>query len=66
MRYLYVISQWLVLYYALSGGIAGVAVTLANITPIFVFALSILLLHEHPTLRKSVAAILVLVLSLLI
>lgn len=66
VRGLFVITQWLLLYYALSRGNAGVTLTLGNITPIFVFAFSVLFLRERPTLRKLTAAGLVLGLSLLI
>lgn len=65
-RGLVVISQWILLYYALSMGSAGVAITLGNITPIFVFIMGILFLREKPTLKKLLAAALILVLSLLI
>lgn len=65
-RGLVVISQWVLLYYSLSLGNAGVAITLGNITPIFVFILSIIFIKEKPTLRKMICAFLILVLSLLI
>ncbi len=65
-RGLFVISQWVLLYFALSHGNAGVTVTLANITPIFVFVLSTLFLGEKPTMKKVLASVLVLVLSLII
>lgn len=66
VRGLFVISQWVLLYYALSQGNAGVTLTLGNTTPIFVFLLSIVFLREKPTIKKIIAAILVLILSLLI
>ncbi|MFA6514138.1 MAG: EamA family transporter [Patescibacteria group bacterium] len=65
-RGLFVIAQWILLYWALSKGSAGVTLTLGNITPIFVFILSIIFLKEKPTLKKLLAAGLVLVLSFLI
>ena len=65
-RGLFVIAQWVLLYFALSRGNAGVTVTLANITPIFVFILSAFFLKEKPTIKKVAASILVLVLSLVI
>ncbi|MBI2888661.1 MAG: DMT family transporter [Candidatus Liptonbacteria bacterium] len=65
-RGLFVISQWVLLYFALSRGNAGVTVTLANITPIFVFVLSAIFLAEKPTMKKVIASILVLALSLII
>lgn len=65
-RSLFVIAQYVLLYIAITRGSTGVAVTLGNITPIFVFLLGVLLLGESPTWRKAVAAGLVLVLSLLI
>ncbi len=66
LRALVVIAQWILLYTALAQGSAGVSVTLANVTPVFVFIVSILFLHEKPTLKKVIAASLVIVLSLLI
>jgi drug/metabolite transporter (DMT)-like permease len=65
-RGLFVISQWLLLYYALSKGSAGVTVTLGNITPIFVFILAALFLREKVTIKKALTAVAVLALSLLI
>lgn len=65
-RGLFVISQYLLLYYALTKGSAGVTITLGNITPIFVFVLAVLFLKEKVTLKKAVTAVSVLVLSLLI
>ena len=66
IRGLFAIAQWLLLYYALSMGNAGVTVTLGNITPIFVFILAALFLSERITTKKVVTAIAVLILSLLI
>lgn len=66
IRSLIVIAQWVLLYYALTTGSAGVTVTLGNITPIFVFFLSMIFLHEKPTWKKSLTAILILILSFLI
>ncbi len=65
-RGLFVIAQWLLLYYALTVGSAGVTITLANLTPIFVFLLSAAWLKEKITVRKIIASILILALSLII
>lgn len=65
-RGLIVIAQWLLLYYALSLGNAGVTVTLANITPIFVFIFGGVILKEKMTLKKLVASVLILWLSFVI
>jgi len=61
-----VISQWGLLYWALSRGQAGVTITLANITPIFVFILGGLFLHEKITGKKVLASILIVGLSLMV
>lgn len=66
VRGLVVIAQWILLYFALSVGNAGVTVTLANITPIFVFILGIFFLREKITIKKVLAALCILVLSLII
>lgn len=66
VRGLFVISQWLLLYYALSMGSAGVTLTLGNITPIFVFVFGALFLKEKITYKKVLTVISVLILSLLI
>lgn len=66
LRGLFVIAQWVLLYFALSQGNAGVSVTLGNITPIFVFILSAIFLREKPTLKKLLVSILILGLSLVI
>lgn len=66
VRGLFVISQYLLLYYALSKGSAGVTVTLGNITPIFVFVLGVMFLKEKLTYKKAMTAVAVLALSLLI
>lgn len=66
VRGLFVITTWVLLYFALSRGNAGVTVTLGNITPIFTFILGILILGERPTVKKALTAVLILVLSLLI
>ncbi len=65
-RGLVVIAQWLLLYYALTRGSAGVTITLANITPIFVFVLGALFLKEKITPKKVFAALSILVLSFII
>ena len=64
VRGLFVIAQWILLYSALSTGSIGVSLTLANITPIFVFILGAIFLKEKPTIKKALTAILVLVLSI--
>lgn len=66
VRSLFVIVQWVLIYYAFTKGSAGVTLTLSNITPIFVFILSAIFLRERPTFKKVLAASLVLVLSLII
>ena len=66
LRSLLVIGQYLLFYYALSLGSAGITVTLANIAPAFVLLLGIIFLGERPQLKKALAAILILVLSLII
>jgi len=63
IRSIFVIAQWVLLYYALTYANAGVVVTLGNITPAFVFILAILFLKEKITYKKITAAVLVLVLS---
>lgn len=63
LRGLLVITQWVFLYQAIKSTSAGVAVTLGNVTPIFVFIFSIFLLKEKPTPKKACAAILVVLLS---
>lgn len=66
IRGLFVIGQWLLLYFALTIGNSGVTITLANITPIFVFVLGAIFLREQVTTKKLLAAISVLILSLLL
>jgi drug/metabolite transporter (DMT)-like permease len=65
-RGLFVIAQWVLLYFALSRGNAGVSVTLGNITPIFVFILSMLFLHEKPTWKKAITCTMILAISIII
>ncbi len=64
VRCLFVIVQWVLLYYALTTGNAGVTVTLANITPIFVFILGAIFLREKITAKKIITASLIVILSL--
>lgn len=66
LRGLFVIVQWVLLYYAIGKGSAGVSVTLWNITPIFVFILSIIFLKEKPTRKKLIVSVLILILSFLL
>ena len=56
-RSFFVMGKWFFLYYALKKGNAGVTMTLANITPIFVFILSLFFLQEKFTLKKVLAII---------
>ena len=65
-RGLFVIAQWALLYYALFKGSIGVSVTLANITPIFVFILGAIFLKEKPTVKRAVAAVMILIMSLIL
>jgi drug/metabolite transporter (DMT)-like permease len=65
-RGLFVIGQWILLYYALTFGSAGVAVTLGNITPVFVLLMSISFLDESFSTKKFLAALAVLCVSLVI
>jgi drug/metabolite transporter (DMT)-like permease len=66
IRCLVVIGQWLLLYYALTIGNAGVSLTLSNITPILVFIFGIVFLKEKMTLRKGIAAAMVFLFAFLI
>lgn len=66
IRGLFVIAQWIMLYMAISSTNAGVGMTLGNITPIFVFLLSIIFLQEKPTWKKAIVCGLVLAISLII
>ncbi len=63
IRGLFVIGQWILLYYALTLGSTGVAVTLGNITPIFVLFLSIVFLKEKFNWKKALAALAILAIS---
>ncbi|MFA7653603.1 MAG: DMT family transporter [Candidatus Magasanikbacteria bacterium] len=65
-RGLFVIAQYILLYFAINQGNTGVALTLGNITPVFVFILGIIFLHEKPTIKKALTATLILILSLII
>ncbi|MEK7084753.1 MAG: EamA family transporter, partial [Patescibacteria group bacterium] len=65
-RGLFVIFQWILLYWALTQGNSGTVITLGNITPVFVFFLSIMFLKERPTIKKLATAGLVLILSFLL
>ncbi len=66
LRGLFVIGQWVLLYYALTLGSTGVAVTVGNITPVFVLFFSILFLKEGFNWKKVLAAVAVVLLSLLL
>jgi len=63
VRGLFVIGQWVLLYYALTLGSAGIAVTLGNITPVFVLFLSLLFLRESFNWKKALAATAILAVS---
>ena len=63
IRGLFVIGQWVLLYYALTLGSAGVAVTLGNITPVFVLFLSLIFLRENFNWKKALAALAILAVS---
>ncbi len=65
-RSVLIILSWVLLYLSFEKGSAGVALTLGNITPIFVFILSMIFLHEKPTVKKVIAAGLILAFSLMI
>jgi drug/metabolite transporter (DMT)-like permease len=56
LRSIFVIITWGLLYWALTFSHAGVAITLANITPIFVFILGAIFLRERVTWKKAVTA----------
>jgi transporter family protein len=66
LRGLFVIAQWILLYYALTLGSTGVAITLGNITPIFVLLISAIVLKERVNSKKILAALAILILSLTI
>ncbi len=66
VRGLFVIAQWILLYYAISRGNTGVSATLANIAPVFVFILAAIFLKEKITWKKMLAALAILILSLII
>ncbi len=55
VRSLLVIAQWLCFYLALQKGEAGITVTLANLTPVFVFILAPFFLKER-TIFKTLLA----------
>lgn len=66
VRGIFVIGQYILLYYALTLGSAGVALTLGNITPVFVLILGAMFLGERFTWRKALAACTVLAISFII
>lgn len=63
LRGLFVISQYILLYLAFTKLNIGIASTLGNIAPIFVFIFSILILKEKPNIKKLLLCILILILS---
>ena len=63
IRGLFVIAQYVLLYIAFTKLNIGVASTLGNIAPIFVFIFSIIFLKEKPNLKKLLLCILILLLS---
>lgn len=66
IRGLFVIVQWILLYYALSLGNAGITLTLGNVTPIFVSVLGIIFLKEKASFKRIASAALILILSLIL
>lgn len=66
LRWVLVILQRVLLYYAIDQWSTGVSVTLWNITPVFVFILSIIFLKEKPTWKKLIVSFLILLLSFLL
>jgi drug/metabolite transporter (DMT)-like permease len=66
LRSLFVIGQYLLLYTAFTLGSTGVAVTLGNITPVFVLILGGLFLKEKITIQKTCIVLLVLAISLIV
>lgn len=66
IRGLFVIGQWVLLYYAITLGSTGVAVTLGNITPVFVLFFSLIFLREKFNWKKVLAAVAILAVSLII
>lgn len=66
VRGLFVIAQWVLLYNALSQGNAGVALTLANTTPIFVFILGYFILKERLSLKKFISTTLILLMAVIL
>jgi len=62
IRSFFVMGKWFFLYYALKKGSAGITMTLSNITPVFVFVLSLIFLQEKFTLKKILAIISILML----
>lgn len=65
-RSVIVIISWLLLYYALAKGNAGVATTLNNTAPVFVFIISVIFLKEKVTIKKLLTAALVFMLALIL
>lgn len=65
-RGLIVIAQWVLLYLAIAKGNVGVAVTLASTTPVFVFFIAAIFLHEKVTYKKAIASFLIIALAILI
>jgi drug/metabolite transporter (DMT)-like permease len=63
IRGLFAIGQWILLYYAMTLGNTGTAITIGNITPIFVLFISIIFLKEKFNWKKALAALAILVIS---
>lgn len=65
-RWLFVIAQWVLLYYSLSMWSAWIVLTLWNLAPIFVFIISSFFLFEKPTFKKAFSALLIVFLTILL
>lgn len=61
-----VIIQWVLFYYSITKIPVGVGNTLFSTTPIFVFILSLLFLHEKFTVKKIITSILIVLASFMI
>lgn len=66
IRSLFVLTQWILLYSALAVGNAGITITLSSTAPVFVLFLGYFFLKEKISLKKFIAAALVICLAFLI